>query len=151
MATISALGGSIRRREDPALIQGSGKFVDDIAPVGTTHVAFARSPYAHAVINSIDTNAAVAADGVVAVYTHDDVAHLGDLLAQVKIAKGRPLLAHGKVNHVGEAVAMVVAENAYQAKDAADLIDIDYEPLKAVIDLKESASDAALVPPPAFR
>lgn len=145
MATISALGGSIRRREDPALIQGSGKFVDDIAPVGTTHVAFARSPYAHAVINSIDTNAAVAADGVVAVYTHDDVAHLGDLLAQVKIAKGRPLLAHGKVNHVGEAVAMVVAENAYQAKDAADLIDIDYEPLKAVIDLKESASDAALV------
>lgn len=145
MATISALGGSIRRREDPALIQGSGKFVDDIAPVGTTHVAFARSPYAHAVINSIDTNAAVAADGVVAVYTHDDVAHLGDLLAQVKIAKGRPLLAHGKVKHVGEAVAMVVAENAYQAKDAADLIDIDYEPLKAVIDLKESASDAALV------
>ncbi|MCH7901332.1 MAG: xanthine dehydrogenase family protein molybdopterin-binding subunit [Acidobacteria bacterium] len=145
MATISALGGSIRRREDPALIQGSGKFVDDIAPVGTTHVAFARSPYAHAVINSIDTSAAVAADGVVAVYTHDDVAHLGDLLAQVKIAKGRPLLAHGKVNHVGEAVAMVVAENAYLAKDAADLIDIDYEPLKAVIDLKESASDAALV------
>lgn len=145
MATISALGGSIRRREDPALIQGLGKFVDDIAPVGTTHVAFARSPYAHAVINSIDTNAAVAADGVVAVYTHDDVAHLGDLLAQVKIAKGRPLLAHGKVKHVGEAVAMVVAENAYQAKDAADLIDIDYEPLKAVIDLKESASDAALV------
>ncbi|MCZ6505502.1 MAG: xanthine dehydrogenase family protein molybdopterin-binding subunit, partial [Actinobacteria bacterium] len=145
MATKSALGGSIRRREDPALIQGLGQYVDDIAPVGTTHVAFARSPYAHAVINSIDTSAAAAADGVVAVYTHDDVAHLGDLLAQVKIAKGRPLLAHGKVNHVGEAVAMVVAENAYQAKDAADLIDIDYEPLKAVIDLKESASDAALV------
>ena len=145
MATTSALGGSVRRREDPALIQGSGKFVDDIAPVGTTHVAFARSPYAHAKINSIDTSAAVAADGVVAVYTYDDVAHLGDLLAQVKIAKGRPLLANGKVNHVGEAVAMVVAENAYQAKDAADLIDIDYEPLPAVIDLKESASDAALV------
>jgi len=145
MATKSALGGSIRRREDPALIQGLGQYVDDIAPVGTTHVAFARSPYAHAVINSIDTSAAASADGVVAVYTHDDVAHLGDLLAQVKIAKGRPLLAHGKVNHVGEAVAMVVAENAYQAKDAADLIDIDYEPLKAVIDLKESASDAALV------
>ena len=145
MATKSALGGSIRRREDPALIQGLGQYVDDIAPVGTTHVAFARSPYAHAVINSIDVSAAAAADGVVAVYTHDDVAHLGDLLAQVKIAKGRPLLAHGKVNHVGEAVAMVVAENAYQAKDAADLIDIDYDPLKAVIDLKESASDETLV------
>lgn len=145
MATTSALGGSVRRREDPALIQGLGQYVDDIAPVGTTHVAFARSPYAHAVINSIDTNAAVAADGVVAVYIHDDVAHLGDLLAQVVVAKGRPLLAHGKVNHVGEAVAMVVAESAAQAKDAADLIDVDYEPLKAVIDLKESASDATLV------
>ncbi len=145
MATTSALGGSVRRREDPALIQGLGQFVDDVSPVGTTHVAFARSPFAHAKINSIDTSAARAADGVVAVYTHEDVAHLGDLLAQVKVAKGRPLLAHGKVKHVGEAVAMVVAESTYQAKDAADLIDIDYEPLKAVIDLKESAADTSLV------
>lgn len=145
MATTSALGGSVRRREDPALIQGLGQYVDDITPVGTTHVAFARSPYAHATINSIDTGAAAAADGVIAVYTHADVAHLGDLLAQVKLAKGRPLLANGKVNHVGEAVAMVVAETAYQAKDAADLIDVDYDQLEAVIDLKESAADTALV------
>ena len=145
MATTSALGGAVRRKEDPALIQGLGTFVDDLTPQGTTYVAFARSPYAHARILSVDTSAARAADGVVAVYTHDDVAHLGDLLAQVKVAKGRPLLAGAKVKHVGEAVAMVIAEDAYQAKDAADLVDVDYEPLKPILDLKESASDAALV------
>ena len=145
MATTSALGGAVRRKEDPALIQGLGTFVDDLTPQGTTYVAFARSPYAHARILSVDTSAAQAADGVVAVYTHDDVAHLGDLLAQVKVAKGRPLLAGAKVKHVGEAVAMVIAEDAYQAKDAADLVDVDYEPLKPILDLKESASDAALV------
>lgn len=143
--TISALGGVVRRREDPALIQGSGTYVDDITPHGTAYVAFARSPYAHAKINSIDTSAAETADGVVAIYTHDDVAHLGDLIAQVVVVKGRPLLAHGEVNHVGEAVAMVVAENAYQARDAADLIDVDYEPLTPVVDMREAASDNNLV------
>ena len=65
--TTSALGGVVRRREDPALIQGRGKYVDDIAPVGTLHVAFARSPYANARINSIDTTAAKNAEGVAAV------------------------------------------------------------------------------------
>ena len=145
MATKSALGGDVRRREDPALIQGTGKYVDDIATVGMTHVAFVRSPYAHAKITSVDTSAASAADGVVAVYTHEDVAHLGDLLAQVVVVKGRPLMASTEVNHVGEAVAMVVAESVYQARDAVDLVEVDYEPLKAVIDLKESAADVALV------
>ena len=145
MATKSALGGDVRRREDPALIQGTGKYVDDIATVGMTHVAFVRSPYAHAKIISVDTSAASAADGVVAVYTHEDVAHLGDLLAQVVVVKGRPLMASTEVNHVGEAVAMVVAESVYQARDAVDLVEVDYEPLKAVIDLKESAADVALV------
>ncbi len=143
--TTSALGGSVRRREDPALIQGSGLYTDDYTPHGTSYVAFARSPLAHAKINSIDTSAAQAADGVVAVYTHDDVAHLGDLLAQVVVAKGRPLLANGEVNHVGEAVAMVVAESVAQAKDAADMIDVDYDPLPAVIDLKEALASDNLV------
>ena len=139
--TTSALGGVVRRREDPALIQGRGKYVDDIAPVGTLHVAFARSPYANARINSIDTTAAKNAEGVAAVYTHEDVAHLGDLIAQVVVAKARPLLANGMVKHVGEAVAMVVAESPALARDAAELIDVDYEPLPAVIDLKEAAAD----------
>ncbi len=79
--------------------------------------------------------------GVVAVYTHDDVAHLGPLVAQVPIGKLRPLLAAGEVNHVGEAVAMVVAEDRYQAQDAADAIEVDYDVLPPVIDLKKAASD----------
>ncbi|HET9259530.1 MAG TPA: xanthine dehydrogenase family protein molybdopterin-binding subunit [Acidimicrobiia bacterium] len=145
MATKSALGGSVRRREDPALIQGLGNYVDDITPHGTAYVAFVRSPYAHAKINSIDTSAAQTADGVVAVYTNDDVAHLGNLIAQVVVVRGRPLLANGEVNHAGEAVAMVIAETTTQARDAAELVEVDYDPLPAVIDLKEAAADAALV------
>jgi len=143
--TTSALGGVVRRREDPALIQGKGKFVDDVAPMGTLHVAFARSPYAHAKITSIDTGAAEKADGVEAVYTHRDVEHLGLLLAQAPVGKLRPLLADGVVKHFGEAVAMVVAENAYLARDAADLIEVDYEPLPAVVDLRKSHSDEVKV------
>lgn len=143
--TTSALGGVVRRREDPALIQGRGKYTDDVSPVGTLHAAFVRSPFAHATINSVDTSAAAQADGVLAVYSHEDVAHLGDLLAQVVVGKARPLLAHGKVNHVGEAVAMVVAESSYLARDAADLVEVDYDPLPAVIDVKKAASDEVLI------
>lgn len=143
--TTSALGGSVRRREDPALIRGMGNYVDDITPHGTSYVAFARSPYAHAKVTAIDTSAAENSDGVIAVYTHDDVAHLGNLLAQVVVAKGRPLLADGEVNHLGEAIAMVVAETTSQARDAVELIEIDYEPMTPVIDLKEAAADKALV------
>ena len=145
VTTTSALGGSVRRREDPALIQGKGFYTDDYTPHGTVYVAFTRSPYASASITSINTEAAKAADGVVAVYTHDDVAHLGELIAQVVIAKRRPLLAGDKVKHVGEAVAMVIAESASQARDAADLIDVDYDAHSAVIDLKEAVASSTLV------
>jgi carbon-monoxide dehydrogenase large subunit len=135
------MGGSVRRREDPALIQGYGDYVDDLTRTGLLQVAFVRSPVARAKIISLDTSAAKAMPGVVAVYTHDDVAHLGPLVAQVPIGKLRPLLAAGEVNHVGEAVAMVVAEDRYRAQDAADVIDVDYDVLPAVIDLKKAASD----------
>jgi carbon-monoxide dehydrogenase large subunit len=143
--TTSALGGVVKRREDPALIQGKGIFVDDIAPVGTLHVAFARSPYAHAKITSIDTTAAEKADGVEAVYTYQDVEHLGPLLAQVPVGAARPLLANGVVNHVGEAVAMVVAETPYLARDAAELVEVEYESLPTVVDLRKAVSDETLV------
>ena len=145
MATKSALGGSVRRREDPALIQGKGFYTDDYTPHGTVYVAFARSPYASATINSIDTTGAKKADGVVAVYTGEDVAHLGDLIAQVVVAKGRPLMASTRVKHAGEAVAMVIAESARQARDAVDLVEVDYDPHTPVIDLKEAATDTVLV------
>ncbi len=145
MATTSVMGGSIRRREDPALIQGYGEYVDDLTPTGMLHVAFLRSPVARAKITKLDTSAAKEMKGVVAIYTHDDVAHLGPLLAQVPIGKLRPLLAAGEVNHVGEAVAMVVAEDRYQAQDAAEAIEVDYDTLPAIIDLKKAASDEVKV------
>jgi aerobic carbon-monoxide dehydrogenase large subunit len=141
MATTSVMGGAVRRREDPALIQGYGEYVDDLTRTGMLQVAFLRSPVARAKITSLDTSAAKAMPGVIAVYTHEDVAHLGPLVAQVPIGKLRPLLAAGEVNHVGEAVAMVVAEDRYQAQDAADAIEVDYDVLPPVIDLKKAASD----------
>jgi carbon-monoxide dehydrogenase large subunit len=147
MATTSVMGGSVRRREDPALIQGTGLFVDDLQPTDLLHVAFLRSPVARAKITKLDTGAAKAMDGVVAVYTHADVAHLGPLIAQVPIGKLRPLLAEGQVSHVGEAMAMVVARNRYLAQDAVDLIEFDFDVLPAVIDLKKAASDETLVHP----
>ena len=145
MATTSVMGGAVRRREDPALIQGYGEYVDDLTRTGMLQVAFLRSPVARAKITSLDTSAAKAMPGVVAVYTHDDVAHLGPLVAQVPIGKLRPLLAAGEVNHVGEAVAMVIAEDRYQAQDAADAIEVDYDVLPPVIDLKKAASDEVKV------
>lgn len=145
MATTSVMGGSVRRREDPALIRGTGMYVDDLKPTGLLHVAFLRSPVARAKITNLDTTMAEKMDGVVAIYTHDDVSHLGPLLAQVPIGKLRPLLAAGEVNHVGEAIAMVVAEDRYQAQDAAEAIDVEFDVLTPVIDLKESASDKVKV------
>lgn len=145
MATTSVMGGAVRRREDPALIQGYGEYVDDLSRTGLLQVAFVRSPVARAKITSLDTSAAKAMPGVVAVYTHDDVTHLGPLVAQVPIGKLRPLLAAGEVNHVGEAVAMVVAEDRYSAQDAADAVEVDYDVLPPVIDLKKAASDEVKV------
>ncbi len=145
MSTTSVMGGVVRRKEDPALITGRGTYVDDIKAVGMLHMAFVRSPHAHARLNSIDSEAAKSMPGVVAVYTHEDVSYLGPLLAQVPIGKLRPLLADGVVKHVGEAVALVVAESPAQARDAADAIEVSYEVLKAIVDLKESASDKVKV------
>lgn len=145
MATTSVMGGSVRRREDPALIQGYGEYVDDLTRTDMLHVAFLRSLVARAKITKLDTSAAKEMKGVVAVFTHDDVAHLGPLLAQVPIGKLRPLLAAGEVNHVGEAVAMILAEDRYQAQDAAEAIDVDYDILPAVIDLKKAATDEVKV------
>jgi len=119
--------------------------VDDIKLPGMLHAAFVRSPYARARITSIDTSAALAMDGVHAVYTADDVRHLGPLLAQAPVGKLRPLLADGVVNHAGEAVAMIVADSRYVAQDAVDAVVVDYEPLPAVVDLREAASDSIKV------
>ncbi len=145
MSTTSVMGGIVRRKEDPSLIQGNGAFVDDIRRHGELATAFVRSPFAAATITSVDASDALALPGVHAVYTIDDVRHLGLNPAQVAVGTLRPLLADGTVHHVGQAVAMVVADDRYVAQDAADLVYVDYEPGDAVVDLKDAFADTVQV------
>ena len=146
----STFGSGIRRREDPRLITGAATYTDDIVLPGMLHAAMLRSPYAHAKIAGIDTSAAANAPGVVAVYTAADLeGELGAapcawLLpnADLKIAD-YPCIAKDTVRYVGDIVAVVVAESQYQASDALERIDVDYEPLEAVVDPKASVDDGA--------
>jgi carbon-monoxide dehydrogenase large subunit len=128
------LGRSVRRKEDDRLIVGRGNYIEDIRLPGMLHMAVLRSSYAHARITSIDTAAAQALDGVVAVVT-------GDLLAEHNLAwmptlsgDTQAVLATDKVRFQGQEVACVVAEDPYVATDALDLIEVEYEPLPAVVD-----------------
>ena len=144
------LGTSIKRREDPALITGRGKYTDDLKVEGMTHAAIVRSPYAHARIRGIDTSAAEAYPGVLAVLTARDVAAagipgvvpVGWLLPDLK-TPAHPMIAADTVRHVGDAVAVVVAEDRYIARDAADRVAVDYEPLDAVADVVAALEDGA--------
>ena len=127
------------RIEDPPLLRGQARFVDDIHLPGTLHAAFVRSPLAHAAILGIDRGAAEAAPGVHAVWTLDDFRpHLAAERLVVGLPspayrqqRDRPVLAAGEVVHVGEAVAMVVAESRYAAEDAAALVDVGYDPSRS--------------------
>ena len=151
------IGRSIRRREDHRFLTGRGKFVDDIRLPGMLHAVFLRSPHAKALIRRIDVDSAKAAPGVMAVWTgHDWQADgRGDMptIAPVSFGDGRPMnevsrpvFATGLVQHVGDTVAMVVAQTRAQAIDALDLIEVDYEVLPAVVDTARCLDDdAALV------
>ena len=154
MATIAAptrmIGAPIKRREDPRLIQGLSHYVDDIKLVGTLHCAFLRSDYAHAAINSIDTSAAKELPGVVTVITAEDLGEVGGIPCGAEIpdlkVPDHPALAVGRVRFVGEPVAAVVATDAYVARDALDLIEVDYEELPAVTDLDKAVeADSPLI------
>ena len=144
------LGSSIKRREDPALITGAGKYTDDLQLPGMAYAAMVRSPYAHARILSIDTSQARALPGVLAVYTAADVSAAGLpgtvptawLLPDLK-TPAHPILAKDTVRHVGEAVAVVVAEDRYTARDALDLVAVDYDPLDAVVDPRAATEAGA--------
>ncbi len=134
MATteIHGIGHSVKRKEDDRFIRGAGKYVDDVSLPGMLHMELLRSPYAHARIGSIDTSRAAALPGVVAVVT-------GELMAQHNLAwmptlsgDTQAVLATDKVRFQGQEVAAVVAETPYIAKDALELIDVDYDPLPAV-------------------
>jgi carbon-monoxide dehydrogenase large subunit len=133
-----------RRNEDPRLLRGLGCYVDDIDPPGVLQAAILRSPFGHARIRGIDTAAARAVPGVHAVYTAAD---LGEFNQPAPLVVPHPSLTHGrtqrplavnKVCYIGEAVAMVVADDRYIAEDAADLIEVDWEPLPAIVDFRKA-------------
>ena len=132
------LGKPLKRKEDPRLIQGLAHYVDDIALVGMQHAAILRSPYAHAKIRSIDVSKAQAAPGVSLVLTGADIRGSIAMIpcaAQIPDMKSapRPVLALDRVRFVGEGVAVVVATSRYAARDALDLIEVDYDPLTPVV------------------
>lgn len=152
----------MRRLEDDRLLRGGGCFTDDYAVPGQAHAWFVRSPHPHARIRSIDSTVARAAPGVIAVLTGEDA--LADGLASMPFFQlhqrpdGSPItapprlpLSAGVARFVGDAVAMVIAETRNEAKDAADLVDVDYEPLAAVVGAEDSAAAGApQVWPPAY-
>ncbi|NGM20495.1 xanthine dehydrogenase family protein molybdopterin-binding subunit [Roseomonas stagni] len=144
------IGASVRRKEDFRFLQGRGMYTDDINRPGQTHAFILRSPHAHATINGIDTAAAKAMPGVLAVFTSADMAGIGGLPCgwQIHNKDGSPMaepkhpvLAEGKVRHVGDPVAVVVAETRAQARDAAEAIVVDYAPMPGV-----STTEAAIAP-----
>src|SRR5437868_8692257 len=143
------IGARVKRTEDPRLLTGRGSFVDDRQPPNVLHVAFRRSEHAHAGIVSIDCAAARTAPGVIAVLTADDLAHVKPLVAtsRMKGYYATPILplARGKVRHVGEPIVGVIAESRYLAEDAAELIDIAFEPLPHASDPAEAAKPGAPV------
>ncbi len=150
MGIATMLGSPIKRREDPRLITGQATYVDDIKLLGMLHMAVLRSPYGHARINSINTEAARQHPGVVAVYTAEDLkGAVGNIAVAVplgKMTEGMGIhgpLAEGKVRFYGDPVAVVIADDRYTARDARDLIEVDYEPLPAAIDIEKAMQPGA--------
>ncbi|MCX7962797.1 MAG: xanthine dehydrogenase family protein molybdopterin-binding subunit [Burkholderiales bacterium] len=150
------IGARIPRKEDYRFLTGAGQYTDDVTLPGQTYAVFVRSPHAHARIKAIRTERARRAPGVLAVYTGEDIAaaKLGtlpcgwlitDVNGQPMKEPPYPVLAQGKVRFVGERVAVVVAETAAQARDAAELVEVDYEPLAAVTDATKARAPGAPV------
>jgi len=145
----SLVGTRVKRVEDPRLVTGAGKYVDDLTLHGTAHVAILRSPYAHANIGSIDTSRAASAPGVVAVFTGRDFEHLNPLPCawQASGATNNVVtpraLEIDKVAFTGAGVAAVVAETHEQAEDALELIEVDWQPLDVVVDTEAAAEEGA--------
>ena len=136
----SFIGAPVQRREDPALVTGTGRYVEDLSPVGTLYLALIRSPFAHADITEIDVSAAKEAPGVWAVITPDEVASIAmpptprpdrNVPRRFPLVQGRALMP-------GDPVAAVIAESAASARDGADLVFVDYEPLEPVGDVEEA-------------
>ena len=145
----AAMGQSVPRKEDNRLVQGQGVFVDDVKRHGMGYLHFVRSPYAHAKIGSIDVSAALELPGVYGTLTGDEVAILTEPFFQIAAPPGGNVkdyaLAVGKARYLGEPVVAVVAETRELARDAAELVWVDYEPLPVVVDARRAAADDAPV------
>jgi carbon-monoxide dehydrogenase large subunit len=149
------IGESLRRKEDYRFLTGAGQYTDDVQMANMTHAYFVRSPHAHAHIKSIDKKAALAAPGVIGIFDGKDVAGdsinglpcgwlITDTSGQPMKEPAHPILAQGKVRYVGDHVAMVVAETLEQARNAAELVHVDYDVLPAVVDVRDAPKATAL-------
>jgi carbon-monoxide dehydrogenase large subunit len=149
MATATRfIGKPLKRKEDPRLIQGIGHYVDDLRLAGEVYAGFVRSPYAHARLRRVSTEQAQSLAGVLGVFTAEDFRNaIGPVpcAAQIPDMKSatRPVLAQGRVRFAGEAVAVVVATDKYVLRDAMDLVEADYEPLPAVVDMEKAIQKGA--------
>ena len=136
------VGQSVPRVEDPRLLRGRARYLDDVHAPGALHVAFVRSPFGHAVIRSVDATRAKELDGVAAVVTAADVPAelvIVTTSSRPEAQEGRrPLLPRDRVRYVGEPVAVVVASSRYAAEDACELVDVEYEPLEAIVDAEQA-------------
>ena len=145
----TGIGAAVTRKEDFRFLTGQGNYTDDIARPGQAHAVFVRSVVAHANLGSVDTEAARAMPGVVAVFTGDDLEGVGGVPCGFAPDGGpmneppRPVLAQGKVRFVGDMIAMVIAETAEQARDAAEAVDVDYDELPAVVSMEAAQAEGA--------
>lgn len=154
-AKLPHIGEPLRRKEDYRFLTGAGQYTDDIQLAGMKYAVFVRSPHPHANIRSVNKKAALAAPGVVGIFDGQDVA--ADKVAGlpcgwlITSTDGQPMkepphpfLAQGKVRYVGDHVAIVVADTLENAKNAAELVEVDYEPLPAVVDVRDAPKGTAL-------
>ena len=150
----TGIGAAVKRKEDGRFLMGKGRFTDDINRPNQTFAYFLRSSVAHAKINSVDTSAAAAAEGVVAVYTNADMEGVGGLPCgwlltfqngDPMVEPPHPILAENKVRHVCDPIAVVIAETKKQAKAAAALVKVDLEDLPAVVDMTKAVEGGSLV------
>ncbi|MBV9383120.1 MAG: xanthine dehydrogenase family protein molybdopterin-binding subunit [Streptosporangiaceae bacterium] len=149
---MSILGTRVLRTEDPGFLTTGGVYTDDVKLPGALHVHFVRSTVAHARIRSVDVTAALRAPGVVAAFTGADLAGLAPVappMPSMNPHMVQPLLARDVVRFVGEPVAVVVTEDRYQGEDAAELVDADYDPLPAVVDMVDAAAGSGRLFPDA--
>lgn len=156
MGATNFIGEAVKRREDYRFLTGAGTYTDDVKLDRQTYAVFVRSPHAHASIKRVDTSRARQAPGVIAVYTGEDIANakiaglpcgwlITDMNGQPMKEPPHPVLAQGKVRYVGDHVAVVIAETQLQARDASELVDVDYDVLPAVVDVADARKPGAPV------